>query len=54
MLNILKQKMTFIANSFPKLQTVKDLVRPRPKKCHFKTTFDSQHGKVIQTLAKSA
>ena len=43
-----------IANVFPKLQTVKDLVRPLSKKRCFRTPFDSQHVKELQTLVKSA
>ena len=43
-----------IANVFPKLKTVKDLVRPLSKKRCFRTPFDSQHVKELQTLVKSA
>ena len=52
-LNILKKKMLVIANVFPKLQTVKDLVRPLSKKRCSRTRFDSQHVKVSQLLVKS-
>ena len=48
-----KKKMIVIANAFPKLQTVKDFVRPLRKKRCFGTRFDSQHVKVSQILAKS-
>ena len=48
-----KRDMIFIANVFPKLQTVKILVRPLSKKRRFKTRFDSQHVKACQMLAKS-
>ena len=51
-LNILKEKMFVIANAFPKLQTVKILVRPLSKTRRFKTRFDSQHVKVSQILVK--
>ena len=44
--NILKKKMMAIANVFPKLQTVKFLVRPFSKNCRFRKSFDSQHVKV--------
>ena len=44
-LNLLKHKMIVIANAFPKLQTVKDLVRP---------LSHLQHVKGFQTLVKSA
>ena len=53
-LNILTKNMIFIANLFPKLLTVKDLVRPLSKKRRFRTFFDSQHVKGSQTLVKSA
>ena len=43
-----------IANIFPKLQTVKDLVWAVSKKSRFRTSFDSQLAKVSQTLVKSA
>ena len=52
-LNILKEKMIAIANVFPKLQTVKILVRPLSKKRPFRTPFDSEHVKASQALAKS-
>ena len=42
-----------IANVFPKLQTVKNFVRPFCKKRRFGTRFDNQHVKVSQILAKS-
>ena len=46
--------MIVIANVFPKLQTVKDLVRPCSKKCCFRTPFDSQHVKSSPGQVKSA
>ena len=46
--------MIVIANVFPKLETVKDLVRPLSKKPCLRTPFDSQHVKAPQTLLKSA
>ena len=52
-LNILKKKMIVIANEFPKLQTLKILVRPLSKKHPFRTRFDSEHVKASQLLAKS-
>ena len=52
-LNILTKKMIVIANVFPKLQTVKILVRPLSKKRRFRTRFDSQHVKTSEILAKS-
>ena len=52
-LNVLKEKMIAIANVFPKLQTVKILVRPLSKKRPFRTPFDSEHVKASQVLAKS-
>ena len=52
-LNILKKKMIVIANEFPKLQTLKILVRPLSKKRLFRTRFDSEHVKASQLLANS-
>ena len=42
-----------MATVFPKLQTVKDLVRPLNKKCHFRTSFDSQDVKESEKIVKS-
>ena len=53
-LNILNNKMIVIDNVFPKLHTVKDLVRPLSKKRSFRILFDSQHVKGYQTLLKSS
>ena len=52
-LNIFKEKNIVIANVFPKLQTVKDLVRPLSKKRRLKTSFDSEHVKGSQKLVTS-
>ena len=52
--NILEKKRIVIANVLPVLQTVKDFVRPLPKKHGFRTYFDSQHVKGSQTLVKSS
>ena len=52
-LNILKEKMIAIANVFPKLQTVKILVRPLSKKRPFRTRFERQYVKASQILPKS-
>ena len=52
-LNILKKRMIVIANVFPKLETVKILLRPLSKKPCFRTGFDSQHVKLSQILPKS-
>ena len=52
-LNILTKKMIVIANVFPKLQTVKILVRPLSKKRPFRTLFEIQHVKASQMLVKS-
>ena len=47
--------MIVIANVFPILQTVKDLVRPLSKKeQHLRTSFDSRYVKASETLVKSA
>ena len=50
---ILKTSMIVIANVFPKLQTVKILVRPLSKKRLFRTRFESQHVKASQIPAES-
>ena len=49
-----KKKKIVRANVFPKLQTVKDLVRPLSKKRRFRTSFNSQHVRGSQTFVKSA
>ena len=46
--------MVVIPNAFPKLQIVKNLVRPLSKKRIFRTSFDSHRVKGSQTLVKSA
>ena len=51
-LNILKKKIILIAIAFPKIQTVKDFVRPHSKKRRVRTPFESQHVKGSQTLVK--
>ena len=51
-LKILKKGMIVIANVFPKVQTVKILVRQISKKIRFRTLFDIQHVKASQILAK--
>ena len=51
--NIFKKRMIVIANLFPKLQTVKNLVRSLSKKLRFRTHIDSQNVKASQILAKS-
>ena len=45
--------MIVIANVFPKLQTVKILVRALSKKGRFTKRFENQHVKASQILAKS-
>ena len=49
----LQKKKIVLANVFPKLQNVKDLVRPLSKKRSFRTFFDSQHVKRSPTFVKS-
>ena len=51
--NILKKRMIVIANVFPKLKTVKILLRLLSKNNCLRTRFDSQHVKRSQILAKS-
>ena len=52
--NIFNNKKIVIAAVFPKLQTVNDLFRPFSEKDPLRTSFNSQHVKGPQTLAKSA
>ena len=47
-----EKKMIVIATLFRKLQTVNDLVRQLFKKHLFRNSFDNQHFKESQTLAK--
>ena len=53
-LNILKKKTIVIANIFPKLQIVKNLVRSLSKKRLVRTPFASQHINREQTFVKSS
>ena len=53
-LNILKKKMIFIAIAFPKLQTVKCLVRPLSEKRRFRSPFESLHVKGPKPFVKYA
>ena len=52
-LNIFVKKMIEIPNVFPKLLTIKDLVKPRSRKRHFRTSFDTQRVNVRETLVES-
>ena len=52
-LNILKKKMVVIGNVFPKLQSVKDLVRTLSKKRCLGISFHTQHVKGSQTIVTS-
>ena len=49
-----QKKKIVNANVFPKLQTVKDVVRTLSKNRRLRTFFESQHAKTSQTLVKSA
>ena len=49
-----RKKMIVIANVFPKLQTVKDLVKQLSRKHSFRTSFKNQRVNGCQTLVKSA
>ena len=53
-LNIFKERKNVIDNVFPKLQSVKDLLRPLSKRGRFRTSFDRQHIKGSQRLPKIA
>ena len=52
--NIFKNKKIVIANVFPKLMTLQELVRPLSKKRRVRTSFDGQHVKGPKTLVKSS
>ena len=52
--NIFKKKMIVIANVFPKLQTVKYLVKPPSRKLLFRTSFENQRINGYRTVVKSA
>ena len=45
--------MTLIADLFPKLRTLENVVRSMSKKSRSKGSFDRQHGKRVQTLLQS-
>ena len=45
--------MTLIADVFPKLRTLENVVRYMSKKSRSKGPFDRQHGKRVQTLLQS-
>ena len=51
-MNIFKKKMTLITDVFPKLRTLKNLVRLKSKKSGLRKSFDKQHSKGAQTLLK--
>ena len=53
-LNIYKKKMIVIPTFCRKLQTLRNLVRPRSKKHRFKNPFYSQHVQGSQILVKCA
>ena len=53
MFKIFAKKMIVIANVFPKLQTVKELVKKPYWNCCFRTSFDSKHVNGSQNLVKS-
>ena len=48
-----KKMVTLIADIFPKLRTLKNVVRQMSKKSRFREAFDYQHCKRAQTLLKS-
>ena len=52
-LNSLKKMNIVKGNVFPKLQNVKNLVRPLSKKRRFRTCLHSQHVKTSKVHAKS-
>ena len=46
--------MILKAYVFPKLKTVKDMVRQKFKELRFRAPFDSQHVKASKSIIKSA
>ena len=44
--------MTVIVDVFPKLRTVKNVVKQMSKKSRLRGPFDKQHGKGDQTMLK--
>ena len=48
------KKMTLRVYLFPKLQTVKDMIRKMSKKLRFRTLFDNQLAKGSQAVLKSS
>ena len=51
---LFEERIIVIANLFPKIETVKMLVRRLSKKCRCRTRFGSRHEKRCQILAKSS
>ena len=49
----LQKKKIVIANVFPELQNVYNLVKPHSKKRRYKTSFEITHVKAFETLVKS-
>ena len=45
--------MTLIADLFPQLRTLKNVLKYMSKESCFKGPFDRQHGKRVQTLLRS-
>ena len=45
--------MTLLIYVYPKLQTAKDVFRQVSKKFSFRSSFEKQYGKRVQTLLKS-
>ena len=52
-LQILKKKMTLVANVFSKLRTSRNPVRQMSKKYRFRVTLEKEHFKWVQTMLKS-
>ena len=52
-MNIFKKKMTLKADVFPKLRTLKIVVKQMFKKSFFRGPFEKEHGNWAQTLLKS-
>ena len=47
-----QEKMTLIANLFPKFRTSKNMVRFITKEYRFRVPLEEQHGKLAETLSK--
>ena len=45
--------MTFIADVFPEVPALKNMVRSMSKKPRFRAPLDREHGKLVETIFQS-